>query len=467
MKKNGNLLIVFAIIALFMLLTWFVDAGSFSSGAYVSSGLNPSGIFDFLVLVFYVFNYKAMEVIYLLMVGGTYGILSKTTGYQKLIDKTVKTIRGKEWIAMLILTLVIGLYASVTNDLLVIFGVVPFIVTVFLRCGSDRLTALSAAFGGVFVGFIGQTFGTYGGASLLSALSLEVNSSILYECITFVVTYVLFNVFAVSHMKKVGTVNETKYDMFMTPKVDESKVKPQNRKKVWPLVTLFVFVLLIGICAFISWETSFGVTIFKNAFTKVSEFNIGSRPLFSQLLGSISEFGSWTVVFMGMVLFLATIVVAFIEKVKFNDFVDNFVNGTKKMYKVVFIYVLVNCGYILMYYFPYAITIINSILGKTFSFISVFLVGVLGLFFAVEYELVGNTLGSYLAKIYPEQLAEVGFALHLGMAFATLLVPTSALLMILLTYLDVPYKKWLGYIWKFALSLLIAIFVILLIMVSL
>lgn len=467
MKKNGNLLIVCAVIALFMLLTWFVNAGSFSSGAYVSNGLNPIGIFDFLVLIFYVFNYKAMEVIYLLMVGGTYGVLSKTAGYQKLIDKSVKAIRGKEWIAMLILTLVIGLYASITNDLLVIFGVVPFIVTVFLRCGTDRLTALAAAFGGVFVGFVGQTFGTYGGASLLSALNLEVNASILYECLTFVVTYVLFNVFAISHMKKIGRVNETKYDMFMTPKLDETKVKPKNRKKVWPLVTLFVIVLLIGICAFISWDSSFGVTVFKDAFTKVSEFNIGSRPLFKQLLGSISEFGAWTVVFMGTVSFLATVIIGLVEKVKFNDFVDNFMNGTKKMYKVVFIYVLINSCYILAYYFPFALTIINSLLGKTFSFIAVFLAGVLGLFFSVEYELVGNTLGSYLATSYPEKIAEAGFALHLGMGFATLLVPTSALLMIVLTYLDVPYKNWLSYIWKFALSLLVALLVIMLLMVSL
>ena len=60
-----------------------------------------------------------------------------------------------------------------------------------------------------------------------------------------------------------------------------------------------------------------------------------------------------------------------------------------------------------------------------------------------------------------------GFALQLGMGFATLLVPTSALLMIVLTYLDVPYKNWLSYIWKFALSLLVALFIIMLIMVSL
>lgn len=467
MKKNGNVWIVCVVVALFMLLTWFVNSGSFSSGAYVSNGLTPIGIFDLFVLVFYVLNYKAMEVVYLLMIGGTYGVLSKTAGYQKIIDKSVKVVKGNEWIAMLLITLVMGVFASISNDLLVVFGIVPFIVTVFLRCGMDRLTALSAAFGGVFIGFIGQTFGTYGDSNLLSALNLTVKSNILYEIIVFVVTYILFNVFAISHMKKIGIVNETKYDMFMTPKLNEQKVNPKNRKKVWPLVILFGISLLIGILAFISWETSFGVTIFKDAFTKLSELQIGSRPLIKQLLGSVTEFGSWTVVFMATIMFFVTIIVGFIEKVKLNDFIDNFVNGTKKIYKVAFIYVLINCCYILLYYFPYALTIINSMLGESFNFLTMFFVGVVGLFFAVEYELIGNTLGAYLATIYPEKLAEVAFVLHLGMSFATILIPTSALLMVLLSYLDVPYKNWLSYIWKFALSLFISLLIIILIMVAL
>ena len=41
--------------------------------------------------------------------------------------------------------------------------------------------------------------------------------------------------------------------------------------------------------------------------------------------------------------------------------------------------------------------------------------------------------------------------------------PTSILLIIGITYLDVPYKTWLKYIWRFILELLIAIFIVLMI----
>ena len=41
--------------------------------------------------------------------------------------------------------------------------------------------------------------------------------------------------------------------------------------------------------------------------------------------------------------------------------------------------------------------------------------------------------------------------------------PTSILLIVSLSYLDVPYSKWLKYIWRFVLSLFIVIFIILMI----
>lgn len=41
--------------------------------------------------------------------------------------------------------------------------------------------------------------------------------------------------------------------------------------------------------------------------------------------------------------------------------------------------------------------------------------------------------------------------------------PTSVFLIIGLSYLEVPYKSWLKYIWRFVLELLIAIFVVLMI----
>ena len=46
------------------------------------------------------------------------------------------------------------------------------------------------------------------------------------------------------------------------------------------------------------------------------------------------------------------------------------------------------------------------------------------------------------------------------MGLATVFVPSSAILIYILSYLDIPYKEWIKYIWKFVLATAIAIIVI-------
>ena len=59
-----------------------------------------------------------------------------------------------------------------------------------------------------------------------------------------------------------------------------------------------------------------------------------------------------------------------------------------------------------------------------------------------------------LASRFANNLAVTGIIMHFGFALVQVLAPTSLMLMMALTYLDVPYKSWLSYIWKFALSIL-------------
>ena len=207
MKKNGKTLMIFVLIIFFMLLTWFVDGGTYSTGAYVSNGINPSGIFDFFVFLYYSLTYKAMDIIYILTIGGAYGVLSNISAYRKLVDKTAKFIKNNDILSLCIATFLIALYTSIAGDIIVILGIAPFIVTSFLKAKKDRLTALSAGFGGLFIGLIGKTVGTFGVASLISGLEISASSLIGYKIILFVVAYALYNLFAVMHMRKVGSVD--------------------------------------------------------------------------------------------------------------------------------------------------------------------------------------------------------------------------------------------------------------------
>ena len=281
----------------------------------------------------------------------------------------------------------------------------------------------------------------------------------------FVMSYALFNLFAILHMKKVEVVDETKYDLFITEEYVEKKSKKSKGKRVWPLIVISSIVILIGVLAFISWDKSFGIEIFKNAYEAIGKVKYANMPIMTNILGSVTEFGTWNTMFLDFVILVSIVLIAIIDKMSVNAFFTNFHNGIRKIYKVAFIYVLINCVYVIFYYFPIGITIMNFILGKgTFNMFTLLIVGFIGLLFAVDYEMVGNALGTYLAILFAEKAAETGLIIYLGMSIATLVVPTSYILMIALHYLEIPYTKWFSYIWKFLLSIIVVILLVLAIM---
>ena len=117
-KKNDKILIVGGIFLLFALATWFISAGGYTSGEYVSSGLLRVGFFDLLILLTYALTYGAFDIVYLFIIGGFYGVLTNSPSYRKLVSKTVRLIKGKEAYAMLLVTLLMGVYVSLSNHVL-------------------------------------------------------------------------------------------------------------------------------------------------------------------------------------------------------------------------------------------------------------------------------------------------------------------------------------------------------------
>ncbi len=454
-KKYDKVLIVGGIFLLFALMSWFIAAGSYTSGEYVSSGLLRIGLFDVLILLTYALTYGAFDIVYLFMIGGVYGVLSACTSYRKLVSKTVHFIKGKEYITMLVVTFLMGLYTSFSNHVLSLLWVAPFIVTVFLKRGENRLTALSAAFGGLFIGYIGQTVGTYGVSTLLNTFELTVTSGIVFKIILFLFTYALFNTFAILHMKNSEKVNELKYDMFATEKVDEKEIPIRKRRKIWPTVVVLGISLIISFLAYISWSDSFQVTLFDQFFTSISNVKISDISIINSAIGSFNAFGKWSdLIQLGFVLFIASIFIALLNKMSLHDFIDHFALGMKKIGKIAFIYLLVYGIYTLVTYFPWGNTVLNAYLGSGhFNVFTILLFGFVAAFFLLDLELIATSVASFFSIHFADHLLASSLLLHTGFAIGQILLPTSFVLMIALTYLDVPYKDWLKYIWKFVLSL--------------
>ncbi len=464
-KKNDKVVILLVIFLIYLVMSWIVEGGMYSSGKFTSLGVTPVGIYDLLLVVYSAFVRVLPDVIYLLVIGGAYSVLSKTRGYRKLVDKTANLIKGKEAIALVIVTLLMGAYTSVTSQILTLFCVSPFIVSVFLRNGKDRITAISAGFGGLFIGYLGLTFGTYGITYLNSVTGLEVSDWIITKVIVFAVAFILFNIFAILNMKKNADVNETKYDMFLTEELDETKVKKRKRTKVWPTAIVMLIGLIVIALGYVDWTESFGIKLFTEIHTSFSDgFKVADIPLFSTFIGSyMKAFGEWEdLLNASFVVLIVTGIISLINKVDIETLTTNFGKGMRKISRVAFIYVLAESVAFLIVTSPWPNTIINSLFGSgSFNIFIILLIAIIAQILLSDPNCFSEMFGSYLTLTFADNLIATGLIWRLGSAIAFIVGPTSFLLLSVLTYLDVPYSKWLKYIWKFVASFMLVVLLVL------
>lgn len=464
-KKSDKVIILLIAILVYMVMSWIVEGGAYSSGQFASTGVAQIGLFDAFLAIYSSFFRMLPDVLYILAVGGCYSVLSQTKGYQKMVDKTSKLIKGKEVIALAVITLVMGAYSSITSNILAMICVAPFIVSVFLRNGYDRLTALSAGFGGLFIGYLGLTFGTYGTSYLNNAMGLTASDWIIQKLVIFVIAYVLYVLFAILHMNKNKNVDETKYDNFITEELDETKVKKRKKTKVWPTALVCILGVIVIALGYINWTSSFDVKTFSEFHTSFTGgFKVADVPVFGTLLGSyMKAFGDWSDLLYGtFVIILVTVIVALINKLNIDTILKNFGKGMRKISRVAFVYGLALSIAFLSLLSTWPTTVINTLFGSgSFNIFIIVVLAVIAQIFLVDPDCFAQTFGGYLAVTFTDNIVAAGILWRLGSALAFIIGPTSFLLLSVLTYLEIPYKEWLKYIWKFVVSFLLVIMLVL------
>lgn len=453
-KKNDKFLIVIIMMLVFLVFSWFIDVNIFDdTGTLLELGRSQGGLYNIFNLIYSSLIREIDAIIYLFVIGGAYGVLSNTKGYRKIVDKVVEFIQGRETIAFAVVTLLMGVYTSITYEILSLFIVIPFIVSVFLRAKCDKVTAVSAAIGGLFIGYIGQTFGTYAFVDLHEATSVGYGDFMWQKVVMFLIAYVLYNVFAILHMKKKGKKSQMKADLYLPEELIEKKVPKRKKTKAWPTAIVLALTLIIMLIAHISWSESFGISIFAeihSGFQKL--FMINDVPFFSTLVGNgMASLGNWSdLTYASFIIVVATIIVALINKVSISDFTEDFGNGMKKIGKVALIYTLVTS--LLYFYANYAwpASIINSLYGnESFNVFTLFIGSFLNVIFCIDPGYSGAVYGPFLTFAFADNITAAAALWRISGAIALTIVPTSMILLCGLTYADISYKKWFKYIWKF------------------
>ena len=458
MKKHNALKIVVITLLLFVLLTWILPCATYQT-EYTEIGRYQVGLFDLLSYQSTVFGYFGYVALFVLVVGGFYGVLYKTGAYRKLLDSLCKKFKGKEVICLIIIMALFAILTSFAGLQLALLMLFPFVISLVLMMGYNKSAAVAVTAGSVAVGLMGTTFAYNTTQILQQYLSVELTDLIWAKIILLVLGIVLLSLFVFKFGKKESTKKcEDKEDFI------PEEVKSKEKKRVWPLVVILDLILLVTILGFISWNGAFEITLFDDVTTAVTEFELFGFPIFGKLLGAVQAFGYWTLVDLITLMLIAIVILKFVYKIKWDEVFDGFAKGAKKALLPALLVVLIYTCLVLTTYDPYQLVIYKFILGLTKGF-NIFTTGLVILISSIFN---GDPLYAfysvlpYFVSVVTDtnnyQLVALIFQAIYGIV--TLVAPTSIPLMLTLAYTKVPYGSWLKYIWKLLVALLVVAFII-------
>ena len=483
-KEHDLVKIIGIMLLLVVVLSWIIPTGTFSSGATFTEGeMGRLGLGH----LFYGFSYAiqnyAIQIGFLLMVGVFYGVVSKTEGYKEFVNRLANIFKGKEILVSLIISFIIVLLTSVLNNTFVLIVFMPVLITILRKMGLDKISSFAITFGSMLVGVLGATIGTegldafvnyigYGGSEVTLTTELGIRIGIAF------LAYAVYSFFNYLYIKKLvpakDSSEELKDDAFY---VEDSKKK--GKAKIWPVAVMFGILFVLAVLGFVYWNKStgsstkiFGLEIFDNFFEWIEDIKIGDVAIISSLFGGealpnmsaklFPEFGSWYLFTYSIFLAIIVLIVKFVSKMKFNDMLTNAYEGIKVMIKPTLFLILAYMMFVLLYWSPILTTVLNEV-GKLSSSFNPFVVSLqafIASIFNTDFAYIGYSL-SYAIGSFTGTEGNIAFLIYTTIyGLVQFVTPISVFLLFGLSYMDISYKKWLKYIWKFFVGMLVCLLII-------
>lgn len=242
--------------------------------------------------------------------------------------------------------------------------------------------------------------------------------------------------------------------------------------------TSLVLFVLFTIFTIIPWESLISdLTIFSDFNNWLSNLKIGDYAIFKNIIGApvivdatmgansgvINVLGTWMLNDVAIFLLLLTVVIGVFNNMKFNDFIATATEGIKKVLPVSITAMLISIVLVIMITSGVSITIANWILTLTkgFNIATATLASMIGSVLTADSYYFLSSVGSVFTTVITKTDYYGVLALITQSIFNLMMIvaPTSVGLIIGLYYLDIPYNKWLKFIWKVFLSLFIIIII--------
>lgn len=474
MKKNSLLKAILYVFLAYVVLSWVVKVGTYSNGTLTATDTSPVGLVDLVryPIVTLSSSLFVLSALVILAIGGFYAVLNKTGVYGNIIEGIKKKFKGQEFKFVIISVIVLGVLASLTGLTLPLFILVPFFTAGILVLGYKKLTAFLATIGAILVGNMASTYGFNINGYIKYFLNVDMSKTIFYRIIFLVVVigiliFVLSKVAKLDLVKPKKATKKTSKKETLEAEVSEDVIPlydgvSNKKKSALPLIVVTVILVVISLLGMYNWSNGLGVSIFDNIYESITSFEINGYPIFKNLIGSLDPIGYWSNYEFVLLIVVASLLIGWIYNLKLGETVSAFIDGAKKMVRVALYMVLANVIFLMMNSSSTGanmyVTMADKVMGLTsgFNSFTTGLTSVIGSFFYNDFPYMLNSLYSMLST-YEEKLPLIGLIIQSLHGFMMLIVPTSAMLVAGLTYLDIPYIDYLKKMWKYLLMTFLAV----------
>lgn len=474
MKKNSLLKAILYVFLAYVVLSWVVKVGTYSNGTLTATDTSPVGLVDLVryPIVTLSSSLFVLSALVILAIGGFYAVLNKTGVYGNIIEGIKKKFKGQEFKFVVISVIVLSVLASLTGLTLPLFILVPFFTTVILTLGYKKLTAFLATIGAILVGNMASTYGFNINGYIKYFLNVDMSKTIFYRIIFLVVVigiliFVLSKVAKLDLVKPKKATKKTSKKETLEAEVSEDVIPlydgvSNKKKSALPLIVVTVILVVISLLGMYNWSNGLGVSIFDNIYESITSFEINGYPIFKNLIGSLDPIGYWSNYEFVLLIVVASLLIGWIYNLKLGETVSAFIDGAKKMVRVALYMVLANVIFLMMNSSSTGanmyVTIADKVMGLTsgFNSFTTGITSVIGSLFYNDFPYMLNSLYSMLST-YEEKLPLIGLIIQSLHGFMMLIVPTSAMLVAGLTYLDIPYIDYLKKMWKYLLMTFLAV----------
>ena len=447
--------ILFGLIVVVAIATWFVPAGEYDRamnealgrevpvpGTYKEVDPNPQGFEDVVLAPIAGFfdpdSYEARAIdvaLFVLIIGGFLGIVTKTGAIDAGINGAMTRLRGREkWMIPILMALFAagGTIYGMAEESLAFY---TLIIPVMIAARYDAVTGVAIIMLGAGVGTLGSTINPFATVIAANAAGVPFTDGIVLRFVILILCWLACVVYVMRYAEKVR--ENPDYSIVADRRVsnEEHFLKGRDQSEVVELTTMRKIVLLI-------FALSFGVMIW-----------------------GVSA-GGWWMARMSALFIVAAIVVGVIARMSEEEFTDTFVDGARDLLGVALVIGIARGIVVVMDAGKMTDTILFWAEGAVSGLPAIaFINTMFGLEVALSFFVPSSSGLAVLTMPIMAPLADfagvqrdlVVTAYQSASGLVNLINPTFAVVMGGLALGRVPYERWLRFMWPLLVILTIII----------